>query len=309
MKPQVSVVIPTYNCIEFLPTAINSVLQQGISDIEILVMDDGSSDGTFVWLEQMAAKHHQLYPFKLDRVGVVTARNKAIELACSDYIAFLDADDYWQPNKLFCQLNWHKVHDDTSLSFTNYMHFKESGEQIIDCFAYWKLFDQLPNLNRFFCLFDAPDQILATNMIGTSSVIARKDALIKAGGFNPDLKSASDWDMWLKLAQLGQVAVNPTVQMQYLMRAGSITSNRLNRLEAMRSIITQYQANYPTSDYAQNLAWSRLEEGYGEYYREKGQASKALHWDWASIRHAPEARKLKHLGADIMALLRGPNCV
>lgn len=307
MQPLVSVVIPTYNCLDYLSKAIGSVLEQDLEELEILVMDDGSTDGTFAWLEKIAEQHPQIVPVRLEHVGVVAARNHAIEMARSEYIAFLDADDYWLPGKLKCQLNWHMASEDHVLSFTNYMHFNEEGKEIIDCFGYWKVFNHLPNANRFFELDSAGDEILATNMIGTSTVVARRDALLKVGGFSSELKSTSDWDMWLKLAQCGKVSANPRIQMQYLMRAGSITSNRLNRLEAMRRIITGYINRYPASDKACELAWSRLEEGYAEYHREQGEAKKALRWDWVSLRRAPEFRKLKHLSRDLYYLMRSPS--
>ena len=95
-SPQVSVVIPAYNCAEYVGQAVESVLHQTIADWEIIVVDDGSRDHTRLVLEKYSDRIRYIYQ---QNQGVSIARNCGIELARGEFIAFLDADDYFSPTK------------------------------------------------------------------------------------------------------------------------------------------------------------------------------------------------------------------
>ena len=100
MSKDVSVIIPNYNCRTFLPKAISSVLQQTGLNIENIIIDDGSTDGSHEWLNHAERAFNQVRVIRQQQRGVVAARNNAIKKANSEFIAFLDADDYWFANKL-----------------------------------------------------------------------------------------------------------------------------------------------------------------------------------------------------------------
>lgn len=121
-SPRCSVVIPTYNCLDFLPLAIASVRVQAIEDLEILVVDDGSTDGTGEWLAKEAFLDRRIIPLQADGEGPGFARNLAISHARAPLVAFLDADDLWWPHKLARQLGYHELNQDVGLSFTDYLH-------------------------------------------------------------------------------------------------------------------------------------------------------------------------------------------
>ncbi len=89
--------MPNYNCLDYLPKAIDSVLQQQDVRFELIVVDDGSTDGSLEWLKAAEQKYNQLRVLTQPNQGVIAARNRAIKKANGQFIAFLDADDYWYP--------------------------------------------------------------------------------------------------------------------------------------------------------------------------------------------------------------------
>ena len=299
MSIQVSVIIPNFNCKQYLAKAISSVVRQHNIECEILIIDDGSTDGSVEWLNKLQQSLPNMRVIKQQNCGVVSVRNKAIELAKGDYIAFLDADDYWTEDKLFNQVTYMQNNRDCVLSFTNYMHVNEQYEPIIDCFSYWPEFTKFINWNTegYQNLKSPMDLLLFANVIGTSSVVVKKSAICYVGKFDKSLNSASDWDCWLKLARIGNVAFTNQVSMGYLMRAGSITANRQNRLTAMQIIIDRCKNDIGVV--SRFKAKARMLECYSEYYREIGYTFKAFCLATAAFLLFPHRRNLQHLVHDI----------
>jgi glycosyltransferase involved in cell wall biosynthesis len=299
MSIQVSVIIPNFNCKQYLAKAISSVVRQHNIECEILIIDDGSTDGSVEWLNKLQQSLPNMRVIKQQNCGVVSVRNKAIELAKGDYIAFLDADDYWTEDKLFNQVTYMQNNRDCVLSFTNYMHVNEQYEPIIDCFSYWPEFTKFINWNTegYQNLKSPMDLLLFANVIGTSSVVVKKSAICYVGKFDKSLSSASDWDCWLKLARIGNVAFSNQVSMGYLMRAGSITANRQNRLTAMQIIIDRCKNDIGVV--SRFKAKARMLECYSEYYREIGYTFKAFCLATAAFLLFPHRRNLQHLVHDI----------
>jgi glycosyltransferase involved in cell wall biosynthesis len=257
-SPAVTVVIPTRNCLDLLPNAVRSALGQDVQDIEVIVVDDGSTDGTQEWLADAHSDEPRVRAIALGGVGVQAARMVAIEQARAPLIAFLDADDTWRRGKLRRQLAFHAANPDAVLSFTDYMHIDPQGGTHGTCFEFWPRF-QARMRNRFDFMrlgADARAAILAENVVGTSTVVASRAALLAVGGFDKGLPSASDWDLWLKLAARGAVGCTGEVLADYLMRPGSMTSNRGRRIAAMRAIIQRHGEDVTPS--ARRVARSRL---------------------------------------------------
>ncbi|WP_440906401.1 glycosyltransferase family 2 protein (plasmid) [Catenovulum sp. SX2] len=299
MNALVSVIIPNYNCAAYLPAAVKSVFAQDLRALDIIIIDDGSTDGSLAYLETLAAEHESVRLVRQGNQGVVAARNKAIQIARSDLIAFLDADDIWQKHKLVEQVGYMYSNPEVVMTFTNYQHVTECGKQIIDCFSYWDEFNPEEKHGEYQKLNNPLNSILATNVVGTSTVVARKQALIEAGLFDAELKSASDWDMWLKLANIGDVAFSTSCSTHYLMRSNSITSNRLNRLTAMQNILSLHSRNPNLSKKALAHAYAHIQEGYAEYYRELGDKLSPIWHDLVAIYKNPLIRNLKHLCHDL----------
>ncbi|UTW46886.1 glycosyltransferase family A protein [Bacterioplanoides sp. SCSIO 12839] len=274
----VSVVIPTYNCLEYLPRAIRSILDQGIHNLEILVIDDNSSDGTWAWLQEQQKRIPQLRSYHLRGVGSARARNFALKRVRGEYIAFLDADDYWHSGKLKKQLDFHRSDPRIVMSFTNYHHTTPDNTDLGDCFGFWPHFKQVAiQDNNFHELESAAEKIFSENVIGTSCVMVKTKTQKMIGGFDNKLKSAEDWDLWMRFCKAGRVAYCNEELMEYLVRPGSKTSNRLRRLDHMKIIMKRHEGYVKRLNiWAVMQAYGRLATGYAEHYAEQQQFLKAF---------------------------------
>ena len=300
-KPLVSIIIPTHNCLEYLPKAISSIFQQRINNIEIIVIDDNSSDDTWQWLQHQKEIYPQIRPYRLHGVGSARARNFALKRVKADLIAFLDADDYWHKNKLIKQYRFHRDNPNVVLSFTNYHHTTPEKTDLGECFQYWPHFKKLVNNNDDFCFLEQPtEHIYSENIIGTSCVMIKTKTYKLLGGFDNQLKSAEDWDLWLRFSKFGKVGFCNEQLMEYLVRPGSKTSNRLRRLDQMQVIMKRYR-----SYVRRHNVWSvfqangRLEVGYAEHFAEQEQFAQAFWHQLKGFILNPSIRNLRASAAFI----------
>jgi hypothetical protein len=263
-SPICSVIIPARNSLEYLPIALSSAAAQTTGGHEIIVADDGSDDGTDAWLSKRRKEWSFLRVIQTGGVGSSKARNAAIEAARAPLIAFLDPGDWWWPNKLCAQIAHHLVHPEIGFSFADYLHVSTGGESLGSCFEYWKPPLRRRHMSGYFRLNDALSTVLATNLVGTSTVAASKAALEKAGGFSA-LASAEDWDLWLKLAAQSPAGCSRSIAASRLIRPGSLSEDRF---AAMSGIIAGYE-NSPSTSVRQAAAKARarLDAARNEFAR------------------------------------------
>jgi glycosyltransferase involved in cell wall biosynthesis len=190
----VSVVIPGYNCGPFIGAALDSVFRQSYRPIEVIVVDDGSSDST----ADVIHSYREVHYLRQSNRGPSAARNTGIGAAEGTYVAFLDADDLWMPEKLAEQVALLEAQPDAVLAFANMrLVSQESGHEP-------SMFEKY-NLNASFfghehLVVKAPAKLVWSNFIPTSTVIAKRQAVIDAGGFDEAFCKAEDWELWLRLA-------------------------------------------------------------------------------------------------------------
>ncbi|WCN08091.1 glycosyltransferase family 2 protein [Marinomonas mediterranea] len=244
---EVTVIMPTYNCLEYLPKAVESVLSQNAT-LELIVIDDCSTDGSDEWLHQKSQQDARLKVIKGEHRGVSAARNLAIKEARGHWVAFLDADDYWYADKLEDQLAQLKKHPSCILSFTEYDHFGEKGEYLGTCFDFWPRFQKRVKAEgSVVCLSgEQKTSIYEENIIGTSTVVVQTSYLQAVEGFDETLFSASDWDLWLKISLLGDVLVHKKSTTNYLVRSNSISRNAERRIASVERILDRYRGDMET---------------------------------------------------------------
>ncbi len=242
-KSRVSVIVPTRDNLDTLPKALDSIRTQNISEIDIIVADDGSNDGTAEWLAGLMKTEPRLKVIQTGGKGPANARNKAIEAVNSPLIAFLDSDDWWHAGKLKWQVAYLEQHSDIGFSFTDYVHVDVQGKILETCFEYWKPSYGGRPPQGYEELLHPESELLACNTAGTSTIVARTSLLQNANGFATDLQSAEDWDLWLRIARVAPVACTSIIGTSYLMRPNSESARREDRLDAMTSIIDRYRGH------------------------------------------------------------------
>lgn len=192
MIPAVSVIIPTHDRREFVLAAIASVMAQRGAEFELIVVDDGSRDGTWIALERIAAANAAngaratMRIVRTENRGVAAARNTGAALAAAPMLAFLDSDDLWGPHKLARQLDFMHASPGCAIAQTDELwirngvrvnparrHRKRAGDIFIDS--------------------------LRTCLISPSAVIMRTALFRELGGFDEDLLAAEDYDLWLRI--------------------------------------------------------------------------------------------------------------
>jgi hypothetical protein len=223
----VTVVIPTHNRRQLVAQAVHSILHQEGVSLELVVVDDGSTDGTGAWLDRIAATdsririvHHQRPRF------ISSARNAGIARASGRWVAFCDDDDLWAPDKLCSQLAALRANSarwgctgvvavDEHLEIIGH-HTVKGGEVLA--------------------------RLLEVNTIPTgSSVIAELGLMREIGGFDPVLRGSEDWDVWIKLAQHSPLAAVDRPLIAYRLGAQSLSMD-VNRMRTGHSIIVDRYA-------------------------------------------------------------------
>jgi glycosyltransferase involved in cell wall biosynthesis len=191
-NPLVSVVIPAHNSASTLKRALESVSRQSYRPLEIIVVDDASSDSTRDVLRETGVRAI----FLSENAGASAARNCGIEAASGDYIAFLDADDEWLPGKLAKQMAL--IAADDRMSFVAC-----AAEQIGPDGA--RIGPLHPPVRRPAVGTEAWKTLLAYTFVATPCIVTRRRAVLEVGGFNPELTIAEDQDLWIRLALYGSV--------------------------------------------------------------------------------------------------------
>lgn len=304
----VSVIIPSYNCLAYLPKAIASIFQQDRSDVEIIIVNDNSTDGTAEYLDTLSQQQACVKVITTTGVGAAGARNIAIEQAAGEYIAFLDADDYWYPEKLTTQLALHQSNPDVAMSFTNYDHVDEQYHYIVDCFGYWNQFTEVTTPSYY--IKQPLALVLAHNVVGTSTVMVKSSVFKTVGLFDIEMSYCEDWQLWLKICEHFEVATLTKSYTSYLMRSDSITqtdSKRLQHLACIEQIISDYkQREVGLSKHTFALADAKLKEGYADYYRTQRQFINALCFEGYAFLLNPQIRRIKNGLGDIKKLILSP---
>src|SRR3954453_7554679 len=137
MSPRLSVIVPVKNCLPFLPKALDSIRRQNIDDIEIVVIDDQSTDGLDQWLPQEAQRDPRLKCLTGPGQGVAAARNTGLAACTAALIGFVDADDSWNDNAIADRLALMEQRPDIVLSFADHQSFAVDGRLLGTHFAYW----------------------------------------------------------------------------------------------------------------------------------------------------------------------------
>jgi len=179
-RPLVSVVVPVYNGERFLHAAMRSIFEQDYSPLEVIVVNDGSTDNTAAVVESISNVTH----VSLQHCGVSAARNAGLRQAHGDFISFLDADDLWTPQKISLQITYLQDNPHVDCVIGHCRYFKEPGVQIPE----W-----LPP--KYF-----EDICVAYNL---GALLARRIVFEKAGMFDPRLWSGEDMDWFMRLPDSG----------------------------------------------------------------------------------------------------------
>ena len=231
--PLISVVIPVFNGETTILETIESVLNQTFLDFEIIVINDGSQDSTLKIVSDIA--DHRLQVLTYPNAGLAASRNRGITQSQGEYIAFLDADDLWTPDKLEAQLNRLQENPEVAVAYSWSDFINESGAFLRPAAHFTVSGNVLPHL-------------LLTNFLDNgSNPLIRRQALIEVGGLDESLKAAEDWDLYLRLAMRHSFEVVKASQILYRISEDSMSVNVFRQETETLKVINKIFAQAPES--------------------------------------------------------------
>lgn len=209
-SPLVSVIIPVYNASKFIENTIKSVLTQNYSKLEIIIIDDGSTDTTKDVVKSIKDSRIE-YVFQQNQTQAI-ARNVGINRAKGKFIAFIDSDDLWEPNKIEKQLSLFD-NPEIGLVYSNLSYIDEKG---------LSLKKSVPIMYKGM----VAEKLIITNFIANSSVVARKNLLLKNNiFFRKKRQGVEDWDIWLRLAVFAKFDYSKDKLLKYRIHEENISKN------------------------------------------------------------------------------------
>jgi glycosyltransferase involved in cell wall biosynthesis len=216
----VSVIIPCYNQSKFLAEAIQSVLDQTYPNVEIIAIDDGSTDN----IEEVIQAFPQIAFIKQKNQGAAIARNKGIEASRGSYLVFLDADDRLLPNAL--ELGVHYLHKNPSCAFVT------GGVKLIDSFGNFLKIPKQAKIEK-----DHFKTLLATNYIWTPGVVTyRKSIFDLTKGFDPEAGGSADYELNIRIARQCEIASHGEIILEYRVHGSNMSKNLAYMLKSGVSV-------------------------------------------------------------------------
>lgn len=217
--PKVSVLLTCFNHLRYLPEAVAGIRAQTHKDIEIIAIDDGSTDGTRDWL----ASHLQgaKLIFNEKNLGTYGSLNRALSEATGEFVAVFNDDDLWEPTKLEAQIHLMQTHPEVGLVHTNGRFVNGEGT----------FFEGAP-LGFRFPTFETGDLLLGLfyeNKIIASAALVRRECFEEVGTFNPEYFGSGDWEMWFRIAEEFHVGFVPDQLTHYRVH-GANASHKLERI-------------------------------------------------------------------------------
>ncbi|PSR25841.1 MAG: glycosyltransferase family 2 protein [Sulfobacillus benefaciens] len=239
----VSVVIPAYNARDTILDAVASVERQtyGKDRFEIIVVDDGSTDGTGEWVK---SRYPNVRLAVLSNRGPSGARNHGISMACGEFVAFLDADDAWQENKIEYQIRMLREDPETGLVASDWIRGRDFPEPPPKVPVTWISYPEMLRLNRF----------------QTSTVLMRHAVLEQLEGFDSSVDGAEDWDLWLRTSVIARIAKLDWPFVMYRDVPSGYSKDVWRVYETMQPMLEKHRHTAPVSvkEFAEIEAWHHL---------------------------------------------------
>lgn len=234
--PKVSVVIPTYNRAGYILETVDSVRKQSFKDYEIIIIDDGSKDNTREMLSDLIEEKTVRYYFQENR-GESAARNRGISESDGEYIAFLDSDDLFLPDKLEKQVAYLDLNPTVGLVHCWYSKFNDEevdlGRRDTSQYSGWVY----------------PDMLLIWHVLmSPSCVLARSKIFAEVGGFDIDQYWGADLDMWRRIARFFPFGVIPEVLTKVRVHEGNLSAKKIESLQWFEKYLSKAFLDDPELD-------------------------------------------------------------
>jgi glycosyltransferase involved in cell wall biosynthesis len=281
VRPLVTILTVTYNHARFIGAALDSALAQQYRPLQIVVADDGSTDGTTAIVARYASTHADVITALTGRVGLLENANRALRAAEGEFVALLDGDDLYLPEKIERQIEWFSQSPDRVLCAHDVEHFFDDGSQ-----------PPYRHFSRSSPLSGKGPRLLLENggPFATVSVMVRRSALPRYG-FDVRMRAALDYKLWLDcLAGGGEFGYLPDVLARYRLHGGGFHRTRLAEIQTDLFLArTIFELEHP------QFAGAAIRGRARQYYRmaiaafDRGDLSSAARYSAAAIQTSGQA--------------------
>jgi GT2 family glycosyltransferase len=245
-KPLVSVVVPSHNRARLLRRTLQSILGQRMGDLEVIVVDDGSTDDTPGVTDELGPRIRMLR--NPNPSGVSAARNRGIAAALGHWVAFCDDDDLWSPEKLARQV------EAAELAHRDWAY---AGDVNVDDALHILSGGPPPEPKTVMTLLPRWNPVAS----GGSNVIVRSRVLAAVGGFDPTLRRTEDWDMWIRIARMGPPAWVCEPLVAYRFHAGNVAGTPGEMVDEARCLAARHAIPVDMAAMHRRAAWAALRGG------------------------------------------------
>lgn len=278
IAPALSVVIPAYNVGSYVGRAVESVLDQTCQDIEVIVVDDGSTDDTAEILASIARDRRdgRLVIVRQANSGLSAARNAGIRRARGRFVGFLDGDDAWHPKKAERHIALMDVDSSAMITFSHSVCIGEDGEP-----TGVRLETGKPELLL--------DDLIRSNLIGNGSTpVVRRECFEAVGLFRETLRSCEDYDLWCRILSLpgARAVLVPELLTFYRIRHDSLTFDFERFLGAAEDVMRRLRQDFP------EIGERVLREGHAEHYRIAAWKAATTKRRWLALRYLSKALRI-----------------
>ncbi len=278
-QPLVSVIIPTFNAQDTISETLDSILAQTYKNLEIIVVDDGSTDQTRQIIQSYQPRVS--YYYQNNSGGCAVPRNTGIKHSVGDYLCFMDADDLMLSDRITYQVDFMERYTYVGLVFCDYRNFNEDGPYSQSHFQTCpNLWSQLKDQKELI-LGSACSYLAQENFGSAGSLLIRNNVLKIESGFEPTLKACEDFHFYYRLAQHVPLGVINTVGMLRRLHKKNMSSDSNKMLTAgikSRTMLVEIEKNSDTSKYL-NQYIARCHNALARYYANHGQYLPALQQD------------------------------
>lgn len=274
--PLVSVVIATYNMGKFLPEAMDSALNQTYENIEVIVIDDGSSDDTKEVIKSYLTDTRVRYIVQENK-GQSSAKNKGICESRGEYVAFLDADDIWVPEKLEMQIPVFAKAKNIGIVYARMLYIDETGRGI-----------RILNTELF--RGQISSQLFVCNFVGFGTAVVKRECFDRLGGFREEIRMGIDYELWLRFSTQYEFDYVDCPLLRYRVWGGQMSSNWKGRYLSGIQIMEKFLIEFPNAIDAntQKMAWAYTYVGFGHCMQSIGNdIGGALSLYFRALRYKP----------------------
>lgn len=311
--PRVSVVIPAYNTERYVAAAVRSALDGGVPDVEVLVVDDGSTDRTVAEVQAIGDPRVRVLPISASG-GPARPRNIGIANCRAPYVSMLDSDDIQKPGRLAASVDALDRSPSAGFAFGNFERMDADGNVFETSFSYaYPVFRGLKSESaggdwQLIPQSELARGLLYENFIGTCGVVMRKDLALALGGFDETLPNGDDLDMWFRLAHHCDALYSPSVGFSYRILSKSVARGppirtAVSRMKVLRRERARWHDRTARQQLDRRIAENLASIGYElRRRRERWMAVRSYFHAYAT---SPESRWLASLIAAALIAPQG----